>query len=77
MDTAAVAWAPREPTMAVSAKLTRVVKICSSRTGQASRMMVMAVLRDSSVTFSFFGLEGMGKPPVDCLLIDYNIGNAR
>jgi hypothetical protein len=45
---------PREPTIAVSAKLTRVVKICSINTGHAKRMIVIGTLLDSSVTLSGF-----------------------
>ena len=83
METDAVAPAPREPTMAVSAKLTRVVKICSTSTGQAKRMMVMAALRDSSVTLRGLPERAIRESSCNCVLFPYIIaqedckGNGR
>ena len=59
----AVAVAPSEPTIAVSAKLTSVEKICSTKTGQASNKMVLLTLLDSSIILICFRLDAIYHSP--------------
>ena len=47
--TAAVAWVPREPTMAVSIYCTAVCMACSSMVGQASAAMTGSIFREKPV----------------------------
>ena len=46
--TAAVAWVPREPTMAVSMYCTAVCIVCSSIVGQARATMTGSMPRDAA-----------------------------